>query len=577
MLLRFVTCAAVLLALAAAESDVASPADNYQAETSQIDGNQAETSLVDETSQTEVSQAETSESTIQWDNWTKSAKLNPRVQHIPLDPTQSNLRPPPARIPDTFDMFVGSSVFRDGYRCGKTLFTALKRATHPERLHFGILEQIYEGDPTCLDEYCKMAAEEWPEDQECRHKTQITVDTRDAGESAGCTTARHQQQKLVGDQEFCLQVDGHSVFTNRWDENILADWASIDNEMAVMTMYPHHTHDYMMEENGDNAVINSIPHLCTTIRGGNGLTRIVGASMISDSFMPQMAALWGGGYSFSKCHAERKVLIDSHTPWLWDGEEFMRSANYWTYGYDLYSPSMLGNVLYHNYSEKPASFWASPMDPVKKELDTEMGANRVRLRIGMPFKGPVDTFEYEKYGFGKVRSFENYLKFANISFEGWMNDTNSCGQLHWVPYENATEVEETVGGGWKLYPDDDEEGDPEAPDVAEDWANDTKTEAEGNAEDENVPAELNEESGHHVAAAAQNAEAADDHRAAHMAVKLRHGVPSPVEKSVGTSSTSFLVVVVLAAMFVTVSSDAGSRAIRRRVCGTMPSRTHHSI
>jgi len=499
-------------------------------------------------------------STIYWDNWTKSLKLNPRVQHLPLDAKQSHLRPPPAHIPDTFNMFVGSSVFRDGYRCGKTLFTALKRASHPERLHFGILEQIYEGDPTCLGEYCKMAAEEWPGDKQCRYKSQITIDTRDAGESAGCTTARHLQQKLVGDQEFCLQVDGHSVFTNRWDEHILQDWASIDNEMAVMTMYPHHTHDYMIEENGDNAVINSIPHLCTTIRGGNGLTRIIGASMISDSTMPQMAALWGGGYSFSKCHAERRVLVDSHTPWLWDGEEFMRSANYWTYGYDLYSPSMLGNVLYRNFSKKPASFWSSPMDPEKKRLDTEMAQNRVRLRMGVPFKGAVDTFEFEKYGFGKVRSFENYLKFANVSFEGWMNDTNSCGQLHWVPYENATQVEKTVGHGWTLHG---EEG----------------YGVEDDAEEEDALAELNEEPEQQVAEAQiKNAAAVHNDGAEDVAAKLRRGVPSPYERiSSGGVPIGVFVVVVLAAAFMTLSNDVKSRVIRRRLCVNMKNKSDRAF
>ncbi|GMF28995.1 unnamed protein product [Phytophthora lilii] len=533
--------------------------------------------LVLASAEDDVNEAETNYSTISWDNWTKSAKLNPRVQHIPLDPAQSHLRPPPAYIPESFDMFVGSSVFRDGYRCGKTLFTALKRASHPERLHFGILEQIYEGDPTCLDEYCKMAAEEWPEDTECRYKHQITIDTRDAAESAGCTTARHLQQLLVGDQEFCLQVDGHSVFTNRWDENILADWASIDNEMAVMTMYPHHTHEGMIKENGDNNVINSIPHLCTTIKGGNGLTRIVGASMISDSFMPQMAALWGGGYSFSKCHAERKVLVDSHTPWLWDGEEFMRSANYWTYGYDLYSPSMLGNVLYHNYSAKPASFWVTPMDPEKKALDTEMGQNRVRLRIGIPFKGAVDTFELDKYSFGKVRSFEQYLQFANISFEGWMNDTNSCGQLHWVPYENPAEVEETVGRGWKLYPDEEEA---EAPDANE--GDETQADEEDEAESDNTPVELDAEPVEPVeqvvAAQVKNAVAVDEDHDVKMAAKLREGVPNPAKKSTKSSSSIGLFVMVFcAAMFVTVSNDGTSRAIRRRICVNMKNRTHRSF
>ncbi|KAL3656721.1 hypothetical protein V7S43_018385 [Phytophthora oleae] len=497
-------------------------------------------------------------STITWENWTKSLKLNPRVQHIPLDPEQSNLRPPPAHIPDTFDMFIGSSVFRDGFRCGKTLFTAFTRATYPERLHFGILEQIYEGDPTCLDEYCKMATSEWPEDTECRFKNQVTVDTRDAAESAGCTTARHLQQKLVGDQEFCLQVDGHSVFTNRWDENILADWASINNEMAVMTMYPHHTHERMIEENGDNAVINSIPHLCTTIKGGNGLTRIVGASMISDSWMPQMAALWGGGYSFSKCHAERKVLVDSHTPWLWDGEEFMRSANYWTYGYDLYSPSMLGNVLFHNYSKKPASFWASPMDPAKKNLDTEMARNRVRLRIGKPFKGSVDTFELDKYGFGKVRSFENFLKFANVSLEGWMNETDSCGQLHWVPYENATEVEQTVGRGWKLYGQEEEEPEP--------VLRDEELEDRYATEHELLDEEFKENPVQRAAAQVENA-VVDDEHGEEMGAKLRQ---STYEKSVGTGiPVGVVIVFILATVFVTVSNNATSNAIRRKMCVNM--------
>ncbi|ETL37744.1 hypothetical protein F441_10921 [Phytophthora nicotianae CJ01A1] len=520
---------------------------------------------------------ETNFSTVTWDNWSKTRKLNPRVQHIPLDPEKSHLRPPPAQIPDTFDMFVGSSVYRDGYRCGKTLFTALKRATHPERLQFGILEQIYEGDPTCLDEYCKMAAEEWPEDTECRHKNQITIDTRDAAESAGCTTARHLQHKLVGDQEFCLQVDGHSVFTNRWDENILADWASIDNEMAVMTMYPHNTHKEMIEDNGDNNVINSVPHLCTVIKGGNGLTRINGAAVISDSWMPQMAALWGGGYSFSKCHAERKVLVDSHTPWLWDGEEFMRSANYWTYGYDLYSPSRLGNVLFHNYSQKPASFWVSPMDPEKKKLDTEMSRNRVRLRIGMPFKGSVDTFELDKYGFGKVRSFESYLKFANITFEGWMNDTNSCGQLRWVPYENATEVEETVSRGWKLYDEDVNEFDYEDPEPILD--NGEEVNRTSTMTENNLDVDMNEEPDQPIVAAqVKNAAAMDNQLDNNLAAKLRHGVPNPFEISSGPAiPTGIVVVLILAVMFVTLSNDANSRAIRRRVCVNMKNKASHAI
>ncbi|RLN47105.1 hypothetical protein BBJ29_008560 [Phytophthora kernoviae] len=485
----------------------------------------------------------TNTTTIYWDSWTKQATLDPSVQHIPLDSTKSYLRPPPAQIPSKpFEMFVGSSVFRDGYRCGKTLFTALQRAKYPERLRFGILEQVYDGDLRCLDEYCKLAAAEWPNDQECRYKNNIVIDTRDAGQSAGCTTARHLQQKLVNDEEFCLQVDGHSVFTNNWDENVLTDWKSVDNEMAVLTMYPHNTHASMIKENGDNNIINSIPHLCTVIRGSNGLTRITGASMIENSKMPQMAALWGGGFSFSKCHAERHVLVDSHTPWLWDGEEFLRSANYWTYG-----------------------FWVSPIDPVKKGLDTEMSRNRFRMRIGMSFKGPVDAFELEKYGFGKVRSFQQYLKFANVSFEGWMNDTNSCGQLHWVPYANATEVEETVGGGWTLYGTAGEEAEPTL-------ALQIQQGEDSDVENRILDIESSEERTHQVLYA-KNGAGIREKPVAKETLKLRRG--QVVQAAQLSAQTGICVIVALAVLFVAFSNDTRAQSIRNRTC--MSSQTHRSI
>ncbi|EQC42741.1 hypothetical protein SDRG_00464 [Saprolegnia diclina VS20] len=376
--------------------------------------------------------------------------MAPETQNIPLDSAHAALRPPPPRVSATPDIFVGLSTFRDGHRCGYTLFTGYKRAVHPDRLYFGVVDQVNPGDLRCLDEYCKMANTEWPE-EECKYKAQIKIDERLADDSRGPTYARHHQQKLIGDQEFCLQLDAHSVFTNGWDPSLIDEWKSVGNEMAILSTYLHHVHDGYVLSDGTNNPPDQLPHLCTTMRGGNGCVRNVGASMMQRPEMPQMQALWGAGLSFGKCHAEKRVLIDSHTLWMFDGEEFLRASHLWTYGYDMYSPSTGGTVVYHNYTSVPARFEHVQVDQARKAKEEKMGVNRFKLMVGQPFKGLVDTEEWDKYAFGTVRPFKAFLNFSGITFEEGKSDEHSCKQLHWVPYANPAEIEALLPG-WHLRP-----------------------------------------------------------------------------------------------------------------------------
>ncbi|ETV78557.1 hypothetical protein H257_08063 [Aphanomyces astaci] len=370
--------------------------------------------------------------------------LYPETQNIPLDPTLSHLRPPPPRIPSSFDIFVGLSVFRDGLRCGYTIFTGFKRARNPDRLYFGIVDQVNPDDLKCLDEYCKLAKVEWPDD-ECKYKSHIRVDEHLADDSRGPTLARHYQQKLVGDQEFCLQLDAHSVFTNDWDVGMMQDWTTLNNEMAVLTTYLHNLNDFIGDD-GTNKPPNHLPHICQTMRGGNGLVRSIGADLILQPKHPQMSALWGAGLSFSKCHAEKRVLVDNHNHWVFDGEEFLRASHLWTHGYDLYSPSKVGSVVYHNYTSVPARFEHVKVDQALKTKEQEMGINRFKFVVGWPFQGLLDSFDLEKYPWGTARTLQQYLNFSGITFEPGQKDKGSCKQLHWVPFSDPTSVEALVPG-----------------------------------------------------------------------------------------------------------------------------------
>ncbi|RHY62733.1 hypothetical protein DYB38_010815 [Aphanomyces astaci] len=348
--------------------------------------------------------------------------VSPFEQHIPLDGGSD--RPPPPRVPTTSTVFVGLSSFRDGSRCGYTIFTGLQRATYPSRVHFGVVDQLDDGDESCLDAYCKLARDAWPDHRDCRYKKQITVDTRQASTSRGPSVARHYQQALVGDQDFCLQLDAHSIFTRDWDSRLVQEWGRANNEMAVLTTYLHAYSPSYVDEMGTNIDPGQYPHLCTTVRGGNKCVRNEGASMLLGAEQPQLSALWGAGLSFSKCHAETRVRIDPHTLWMFDGEEFLRASHLWTYGYDMYSPSI--SVIYHNYSSVPE-----------------------RHTVGLSVFGPVDEEDLNLYQYGPVRSFEQYLAFAGIDLATDTPDRGSCKQLRWQPYQDATLIEELLPG-WTM-------------------------------------------------------------------------------------------------------------------------------
>ncbi|KAF0705062.1 hypothetical protein As57867_007131, partial [Aphanomyces stellatus] len=136
--------------------------------------------------------------------------LTPASQNIPLSEGDKPLRPPPPRVPDVFDIFIGIASYRDGPRCGFTLFTIFTRAKHPHRIKIGLVDQTQDDDAICVDEYCKLVEEAgWTE---CKYKDQIRVDARDSKTSKGPTVARWQQQQLIRDEEFCLEIDAHSQF-----------------------------------------------------------------------------------------------------------------------------------------------------------------------------------------------------------------------------------------------------------------------------------------------------------------------------------------------------------------------------
>ncbi|KDO20052.1 hypothetical protein SPRG_22341 [Saprolegnia parasitica CBS 223.65] len=308
--------------------------------------------------------------------------LDPASQHVPLNATQRALRPPRPIVPANYATFIGLPSYRDGNRCGFTLFTALSRASRPESLVIGVVDQTRAGDVACVDAYCKLAAAHWPTDTTCRYQDRIRVDARDAAASTGPIAARTRH----------------------------------------ICYFAH-------------AALSTVPDF--------------GAILLDNSSTPQLGAFIGAGFQFSKCHAQTRVPLDARLRWVFLGEEFLRSMQLWTHGYDIYSPSRQGHVVFHDESHRGhnGSFDENVLDPDAHDTERDLSMNRVRQQLHLPVLGAADETDVETY-YPKdlVRSVDAYLAFAGVSNTDLAKDHWPCDQLHWVPYTNPEPIQALVPG-----------------------------------------------------------------------------------------------------------------------------------
>lgn len=161
-------------------------------------------------------------------------------------------------------IFYSISSYRDEL-CPRTLFNAYTKATHPGRVHIGVVQQNLEGDIDCLERYCEMMMEarNLTRDQ-CPFENQITMNRQRAEDAKGPTWARAIGSTMLRDEEFCMQTDSHMDFVRNWDKNLLAAWAMTENEYAVLSTYVTAIEELPKVEDGQRGINNQheCPHLC---------------------------------------------------------------------------------------------------------------------------------------------------------------------------------------------------------------------------------------------------------------------------------------------------------------------------
>ena len=103
-----------------------------------------------------------------------------------------------------------------------------------------------------------------------------------------------------------MSIDSHMNAEPEWDDKMVSMWDDAKNEYAVLSTYV-----VDVEHLGKNDL--QVPHLCMVTFTTN--VRTYATKCVYNLPKPKLTnAIWGAGLSFSKCHAELKVMVDPHTP-----------------------------------------------------------------------------------------------------------------------------------------------------------------------------------------------------------------------------------------------------------------------
>ena len=342
-----------------------------------------------------------------------------------------------SRIPSQDDgeetletIFIAIASYRD-WQCSKTIESAFLRARHPERLRVGVVDQIKFGKDEPCSKPPNGSCEENPNQPICIYKEQIDFLTIDASLSVGPVFARHLGHRLYRGEYFAAQIDAHVSFVEGWDDEIIGQWHTAKNEMAVLTAYVSTVEGHIDIKTGKR-LSKARPIMCESDFEGNGNMKHLqhgqqpeGIPYIHD--MPTIEPFFGAGFSFSRGHFVVNVPYDQRLPWVFQGEEISIGLRGFSYGYDFYTAEL--QACYHFYGRKkaPPLFWENAKT---YQGAAHLGMNRLNSIIHMQPESEknqqwIHTDEL-KYGIGQVRQVDVFFETFGIHIASQTVEHHLC-------------------------------------------------------------------------------------------------------------------------------------------------------
>ena len=278
-----------------------------------------------------------------------------------------------------------------------TIKDCIAKAKYPKNLVFSIAWQHSPEDAwDNLDEFKK--------DKRFRIKDINYLD------SEGVCWARNQLQQNYNNEEYTLQLDSHHRFAKDWDEQLIAMYKQLQEKGYKKPLITGYIPSY--DPVNDPAGRINIPWSMAFDRfSPEGVIHTAPESI--DNFKeldsPVPARFYSAHFAFT---TGKFVLEVPHDPnYYFHGEEHSISARAYTWGYDLFHPHRV--MIWHEYTRRDKK---KQWDDVKTWPAKNEGSF-LRNRKLFEMDGEVKDIDFGPYDFGKVRSLEDYERYAGISFK----------------------------------------------------------------------------------------------------------------------------------------------------------------
>lgn len=278
-----------------------------------------------------------------------------------------------------------------------TLKDCIEKAKYPDNLVFSISWQ-------------HSLEDEWDNLDDYKDDKRFKIVDIPYQESKGACWARHQLQQNYSDEEYTLQLDSHHRFIENWDEELIDMYENLKLKGFDKPLLTSYISSFDPDNEPNGRV--KIPWKMNFDRFiPEGAVFFLPASI--DNFRELTEPIPARFYSAHFAFSTGKFVVEvPHDPeYYFHGEEISIAVRAYTWGYDLFHPHKI--IAWHEYTRKNRTKqWDDDKQWVSKNNDSHL-----RNRKLFEMDGLTKDIDFGKYDFGKVRSLEDYERYAGLSFK----------------------------------------------------------------------------------------------------------------------------------------------------------------